>query len=317
MSGSPCKVLLLALGGTIACRNSKNGLVPELKAADLIAAAETPSGIQIDACDGPVRTILFPEDWAFLATRIFEGLEEYDGFVLTLGTDTLAYSSCALSLMLPNLPRPVVLTGAMQPITGPHPQPAQRNLADAIGIAASRVGGVFVVFHGKVLDGRRASKTSSDADDAFASINTPALASVGGGRIRWRDRPVQASGDPRLETSIETRVAVLQICPQTTSEDLVALERYSGIVIAGFGDGNVPQHLVPSLKALARRRVVVLASQCPKGRVWHRYAGGAALIRGGAISSSDMTTEMACVGLMWALGQSTSITTVRRIFQTL
>ena len=311
------KVRLLALGGTIACRETGRGLVPKLGAEDLIASVEVPNGVTIDGSDAMVRTIVFPEDWTVLATLIFEELDKFDGFVLTLGTDSLAYAACALSLMLPGLPCPVVLTGAMQPITEPHPQSAQRNLSDALRVATSQVGGVFVVFHGQLLDGRRSSKVVSDEDAAFASINFPPLGSVGEAGIHWSERPGDPDGDIELKTELDTRVTVYQLCPQTTREDLGTLGRYRGIVIEGFGDGNVQEHLVPTLNALARERVVVLASQCPRGRVRHRYTGGAALIDSGALSSSHMTTEMACVGLMWALGQSADDREARRIFQAL
>jgi len=309
------RVLLLALGGTIACRPTKLGLVPGLTAADLLAAVAVPRGLVVDVADPMTRTILYPDDWAALCNLVAAHRADYDGFVITLGTDTLAHAAGALALMLQGLDRAVVLTGAMQAIGGAAGKPARRNLRDALQVAAGGHAGVFVVFGGKLIDGRCASKQRTDQDDAFVSINRPVWGTLRRGKLRWRRRPPAPSGPFRRRTALNPNVALLPLMPQTGPPAIVAHRGYDGIVVAGYGDGNVSDNLVPALRELARKRLVVLASQCPQGEVQHRYAGGAALVRAGALSAGALSTEMATVQLMWALGQSRTRAGARRLFR--
>ncbi|MBW2459205.1 MAG: asparaginase [Deltaproteobacteria bacterium] len=310
------RILVLALGGTIACRPTGAGLVPGLTAADLLAAIDVPPGLTVDGVDPMTRTILYPADWVALCELVAHHRSKYDGFVITLGTDTLAHAAAALSLMLHGLDRTVVLTGAMQAIGGKEGRPARRNLGDALRVAAAGHAGVFVVFQGKIIDGCCASKQRSDSDDAFESINAAPWGKVSGGKLRWRRRPPSPAGRFRLRTAANLNVALLQLAPQTTPAAVEALGGYDGVVVAGYGDGNVSDNLVAALGALAARRLVVLTSQCPHGAVRHRYAGGAALIRAGALSAGTLSVEMATVKLMWALGQGRTIAGARRLFRT-
>lgn len=304
------RLLLLALGGTIGCRPSSAGLVPTLGAAELLAAVGVPDGLRVDAEDLLVRTVVFPDDWVALGAAI-EARRGYDGFVLTLGTDTLAWVAAALALLAPA--RTVVLTGAMRPCGFPGSD-APRNLTDALRVAASGRPGVFVVFGGRIIAGARASKVESEAPRAFASINAPAVGRVRGGAVVWRARaearPATPPGLPRFEPN----VAVLTLGPQTRPADVARFASCRGVLVEGFGDGNVASHLVPALTTLARRRVVVLASQCARGVVRHRYEGGQALVRSGAVSAGSLTKEMALVRLMWALGQTRRADVARALF---
>ncbi len=309
------RILLLALGGTIACRPTRDGLVPGLGAADLLAAITPPGGVQVEVADPITRTILYPADWVTLSEIIHDRRAHYDGFVITLGTDTLAHAACALALMLQGLDCGVVLTGAMQAIGGAAGAPARRNLRDALQVAATGQGGVFVVFHGKIMDGRCASKQRSDSDDAFDSVNAAPLGTVSRSKVRWRRKLTAPAGRRRLRSALSTNVALALLAPQTDPDAIAALDRYDGIVVAGYGDGNVSDNLVAPLVELARRRLVVVASQCPHGAVHHRYAGGAALLRAGALSARALSLEMACVKLMWALGQAPTVRGARQLFR--
>jgi len=298
------KILLLALGGTIACVRTKRGLMPKLEAGDLLRLLPSPRGVIVDSIDFLKRTIVFPQDWVALSRKVFAVFDEYDGFVVTLGTDTLAFVSSALSLMLQNLSKPVVLTGAMKTM---HSQQSdgRRNLRDAIRLATEEaVGGVFVVFNGKVLAGTAVSKVRNDSKDAFESINSPPLGYVVRNRIHWQNRPRRRKGKLQLQTHLDTRVITIELTPQLDIDFFKSLASYRGIVVEGYGDGNVPSNLVSVLSRLAKKRIVILASQCPYGEVRHQYEGGAALIKNGAFSSHNMTKEMTSVKLMWVLGQS-------------
>ena len=309
-------VLLFALGGTIACVPTKRGLVPRLTATGLISAIQVPSGISVTGIDFLQRTIVFPQDWTALAKKIALEYDRYDGFVVTLGTDTLAYAAAALSLALKNLGKPVVLTGAMRPPH--HPQTdAKRNLRDALRVASEKnIGGVLVVFDRSVIRGEAVSKVRSDSVNAFESIGEKPIGFVEREKIIWRKKPRAARNRLRAEPYFETQVANITLMPQAKPACLrySSLKKYRGILVEGYGDGNVPSTLVPELQKLARTRILVLASQCAYGGVHHRYEGGAALLKAGALSAGTMTKEMALAKLMWALGQAKRNSRAKEIF---
>jgi L-asparaginase len=310
------KILLLALGGTIACTRTKKGLSPKLKAGDLLRFVSVPPGVIVRGIDFLKRTIVFPWDWVALSRKIFSEFNQYDGFVVTLGTDTLAFVASALSLMLESLSKPVVLTGAMTTIRASQSD-GRRNLKDAIRLASEESArGVFVVFNGKIIDGSTVSKVRSQGKAAFESINSLPLGYLVRERLRWRNKPPRPKGKLQLRTQLDTRVITVKLAPQLDADFFKSLASYRGILVEGYGDGNVPTNLVPVLSRLAKKRIVVLASQCTYGSVLHQYEGGAALMRNGALSSHNMTTEMACVKLMWALGQSKDRSVIRRSWDT-
>ena len=310
------KILLLALGGTIACVPTKRGLMPKLRARELIAQIRIPWGVAVTGEDFLKRTVLFPQDWNAVATKIFREYDAFDGFVITLGTDSLAYTAAALSLALQNLSKPVVLTGAMRPLHHPRTD-AKKNLRAAIAVAAKRgVGGVCVVFNGAIMPGATVSKVRSDSVDAFESINEKPLGHVRGQKVMWLRRSFARRGRLRLAPHFEMNVANITLMPQTQPQFVRALKKYRGVLVEGYGDGNVPSNLIRDFKGLALKKVLVLASQCAYGAVGHHYEGGSALVRAGALSADAMTKETALVKLMWALGQAKSNKEARRIFST-
>jgi L-asparaginase len=307
------RLLLVALGGTIACVPSPTGLVPRLPGAALVAHLGLPPGLELEAVDLLARTIVFPEDWRAIAAHIFARLDDFAGFVVTLGTDTLAYLAAALGVLLPNLPKPVVLTGAMRPIAQPGSD-ARRNLRAAVTVARSGAAGVFVAFDGLVIEGRRACKVRCDALRAFESINLPPIGRVGPRGLTWARPLPRPHGQPKLDRRLDPDVGLVKLGPQSGPADLKAPGRHRGLVVEGYGDGNVPGCLVPALSRLARDRVLVLRSQCTYGRLGHRYEGGAALLRAGALSAGELTTEATTVRLMAALGRTRSLAAARRWF---
>jgi len=180
--------------------------MPKLKAKALLRHVSLPRGVIVDSIDFLRKTILFPPDWVLLSRKIFSVYDKYDGFVVTAGTDTLAFVSSALSLMLQGLSKPVVLTGAMKTMRSSSSE-GPRNLGDAIKIAAQdRIGGVLVVFNGSIFDGRYVSKVRNDANNAFESIHFPELGNILLGRIQWRNKPLRRKVKLQLLTRLDTRV---------------------------------------------------------------------------------------------------------------
>src|SRR5699024_2098511 len=169
------KILILSTGGTIASVEGTDGLAPKLSVKDLVShLPELPDDIEIE---GTVllnldSTNMQPEHWVTIAEAIQSYDDDYDGFVVTHGTDTHGYTSAALSYMLQNLSKPVVLTGSQVPISFEE-NDAEQNMTDALRLACEEIGGVFVVFDGRVIQGKRSVKVQTKSYDAFENINNP------------------------------------------------------------------------------------------------------------------------------------------------
>ena len=169
------RILLIGTGGTIASEVTENGLAPELTTEQLLSHIPAISGICGVDCIQLLNldsTNMAPEHWLEMARCVKEHYDGYDGFVLTHGTDTMAYTAAALSYLIQNSPKPIVLTGAQKPI-GFDSTDSKINLADAFRCAAEDLPGVSIVFNGRVILGTRAKKTRSKSFQAFSSINFP------------------------------------------------------------------------------------------------------------------------------------------------
>ena len=170
-------ILLIGTGGTIASEVTESGLAPELTTEQLLAHIPAISGICAVDCVQLLNldsTNIAPEHWLWMARCIRENYGRYDGFVLTHGTDTMAYTAAALSYLVQGSPKPIVLTGAQKPI-GFDSTDSKINLTDAFRCAAEDMPGISIVFNHKVILGTRARKTRSKSFQAFSSINYPCL----------------------------------------------------------------------------------------------------------------------------------------------
>lgn len=308
------RIRLLALGGTIACRPGPAGLDPCLVAAEIAALAPPPAGTRVDAVDFRRRTILFPSDWTAVATEIFALSEEADGFVLTCGTDTLAWLGAALTLALPGLPIPVVLTGAMIPPDDPGSD-AGRNLGSALIAASHGPPGVFVAFGGRLFEADSVTKLDASSPRAFESPRRKRLGAVSAIGIRLDRDPAPRRGRFRLRARFEPLVATLRLEPTTGPADVAAFERHLGVLVEGFGDGNVASHLVPAFLRLREGRVLILGSRCGRGALRHAYEGGHALREAGIPSADGLTSEAAFVRLSWALGEARDLRRAEQLFR--
>jgi L-asparaginase len=328
-------VLLIYTGGTIGMvADSQTGqlipfdfqrllqFVPELQSFDLTIETcelDTP----IDSSD------MQPEIWVKLANLICQHYHEFDGFVILHGTDTMSYTAAALSFLLQNLGKPVVLTGSQLPM-GIIRTDGKENLITAIEIASRYsmnlplVPEVSVYFEYKLYRGNRTHKYNVESFNAFHSPNYPLLAEAGV-LIHFNQSAILPPGNGPLIVyqNMCADVAILKLFPgisQNLVEGVLAIPGLKGIVLETFGSGNAPNQdwFNRSLKsAIDRGMTIVNVTQCSAGRVeMGRYSTGLGLQGAGVIGSGDMTSEAAIVKLMWLFGKEQDPQTIRQQFLT-
>lgn len=308
------KIGIIYTGGTIGMTRTKDGYAPRsgylAKALSHIEDLYRDSIPQwdleeitplLDSSDMAV------EDWNRIANLIRDRYEDYDGFVILHGTDTMAYTASALSFMLENLSKPVILTGSQIPLCELRSD-GRDNLITSLLIAGSgKIKEVCLYFGGHLLRGNRSTKYSADGLLAFRSPNYPYLADAGI-EIRYSEtlfrRPDE--GPFRVRNFEPIPIGVIKVFPgiQFDIFEPIMTERLKGIVIETFGAGNIPGHgnaLLPIIKkAFAHGTVLTVCSQCPEGTVTlGAYAASAALKQAGAVSGCDMTTEAAVAKLYY------------------
>ena len=248
-----------------------------------------------------------PEAWSALAQLLHARLPHFDGAVITHGTDTMAYTASALSFMLPNLRKPVVLTGAQRPLREVRSD-ARLNLIDAVTSALFGPKEVTVCFDSHLYRGNRVRKVSVAEYDAFESPNFPVLGVLG---VETRfERGLVHTGKPVLRAALDPRVFLLKIFPGLDPQlALSLLPKVRGLVVEAHGAGNFPfseelgRSLLPLFReARARGVPVLVVSQAHRNGVdLNLYESGSAALKEGAISGGDLTPSAAVVKLMHAL----------------
>lgn len=326
------RLLILYTGGTIGMKPTSRGLAPAPDLADFIprmpelqqAFAGAAPTLEVITCE-PLRDSadMRPSDWLRLAGDIRERYDGHDGFVVLHGTDTLAYTSSALSFLVGRPGKPLIVTGAQLPLGHPRSD-ARNNLVAAITVAArlpAHRAETCVVFGSRILRGNRSTKVSSRAMDAFDSPRFPALGSIGID-IRFGETLSAGVEDTQCEPLLPKRgdvpaddaVALLRLfpgCGPMLSHCLNATENLRGVVVETYGAGNGPGHdrtLLEAIRTAVNRDIVVVAvSQPLDGAVdMHAYAAGSALADAGVVSGGDMTAEAAFTKLysLLATGQT-------------
>jgi len=301
-----------------------DGLLPELGPQRLLRYVPDIS----ELCDvGCVQlynldsTNIGPEHWLGMARLISKSYDDYDGFVITHGTDTMAYTAAALSYLIQNSPKPVILTGAQKPI-GFDTTDSKVNMADAFLCAcAEDMHGVCVVFNGRVIIGTRACKTHSKSFDAFSSINYPNLAAVRDGKLLQYIVPDCAAA-PVFSDALETRAALVKLTPGMDRELLsFALSRSRAVIIESFGVGGLPRdgglHDLVA-RAAAEGKTVIMTTQVQnEGSDLAVYETGHALAGAPCVLEAyDMTSEAALTKIMWILARTDDPDEIRRVFYT-
>ncbi|MEO2151075.1 MAG: asparaginase [Thermococcus sp.] len=314
------RILIIGTGGTIASAKTEKGYKATLSVGEILEMAGIRGdGVEIEARDilNLDSTLIQPEDWITIGKAVFESLNDYDGIVITHGTDTLAYTSSALSFMLRNVPIPVVLTGSMLPITEPNSD-ASRNLKTALTFAMKGFPGIYVAFMDKIMLGTRVSKVHSLGLNAFQSINYPDIAYIKGDEIIVRYRPELPAGEPSFDPRVDPEVVHVRLTPGLSPDVFLAVaEKVHGIVLEGYGAGGIPyrgRNLFEAVSKVAREKPVVMTTQALYGGVdLTRYEVGRRALEAGVIPAGDMTKEATLVKLMYALGRTRDVEEVRRI----
>lgn len=321
------RILMLATGGTIASKESGHGLSPAITSEEILgyvpAVGELCSvdAIQLMNLDS---TNIGPSHWLEMAAAIRAHYDQYDGFVLTHGTDTMAYTAAALSYLIQDSPKPIVITGSQKSICL-HDTDARMNLYNSFLYACDRDShDVSLVFDGKVILGTRARKERTKSFNAFSSVDYPEIAVIRDGRlIRYLAPTAYSYGaEPVFYDKLEDRVLLLTLIPGMGAEALRRLrDSYQAVILQSFGVGGLPGGAGGAFAQamgewLEAGKTIVMMTQVPyEGSDMSVYQVGQQVKEKYQLMEAyNMTLEAAATKLMWVLGQTDRPGEVRELF---
>ncbi len=318
------KILLIATGGTIASHLGSEGLIPAMPADELLKFVPEiyefcqPYAIQIYNIDS---TNVTPEHWIKLAKTIRDNYDDYDGFVVCHGTDTMSYTAAMISYMVQHSPKPIVFTGSQKPIDKGDTD-ARVNLRDSFLYAcAEQSADVVIVFQGKVIAGTRAKKVRTKSFNAFSSVDFPNLAVIRDGKIiQYIVTPKQDK--PEFYLDLDEKVALLTLTPGLKGEILDAyFARYDAVVLSGYGTGGIPEGdyygFYETIERWERKgKTLVVTTQVQQeGSDMDVYQVGRGFKnRFELLESYSMTYESIITKLMWILPKTKKDEEVRKLF---
>ncbi len=262
-----------------------------------------------------------PENWCTLAQTIFLNINDYDGIVVTHGTDTLHYSASAISFIIQKLNKPIVFTGSQFALSQVGSD-GRRNVFDSMRVASEAdLAESVIVFNGKIIRGNRAKKFREMEFDAFDSVGMGPLGRVensiflDGEQIRkWKAKK------PELLNKIEPNVSLIKLHPGFRPEIIETMidNGVRGFVLEGYGAGNVPtggRSVIPLIERAVNSGIpVVITTQCTLGTSWvYIYDVGRKALDAGGIPGFDLLSETALVKLMWVLGQTKKMEKVKEM----
>ncbi|HDJ22885.1 MAG TPA: asparaginase [Candidatus Aminicenantes bacterium] len=322
------RILLLFCGGTIVMEEKEDGSlnVPEDRSSAIKILTNIEPKLSslavydIEFIANMDSTNLRPPDWDKMLFAIKKNYKDYDGFVITHGTDTLAYTAAALNLALRHLGKPVVLTGSQIP-GNKIESDARRNLINAFRLATMDVAGVFVVFDERIIQGGRVTKASESKLDSFQSVNGEDAGEISLElRLKdWVKRRNSQPHDVEIIPGFEPDIFVYTLTPGCDSSNLEFLlqnEKIKGLVLKAYGPGNIPFGFEGFFQKAKEKGIpVVVTSQCLHGRtLMHLYEVGRRALGLGAIEGYDQSLETLAVKLMWALRNNPQ--EIKKIIQT-
>ncbi len=319
------KILMLGTGGTIACKRGDTGLKPLLTSDELLSYVPEAvkfcrsKSLQILNTDS---TNMQPKHWLIMAEAIEKHYEEYDGFVICHGTDTMAYTAAALSYLVQDSKKPIVITGAQKPIDMENTD-ARTNLSDSLRFASDdRAHGVTIVFDGKAIAGTRGKKMRTKSYNAFSSINFPYIATIQDGHIIFYLDDKSSRSKVQFFHRLNPDVALMKLIPSMGADVLDYMaEHYDAVIIESFGVGGLPSYDTGDFykaieKWISLGKTVVMTTQVTnEGSNMSVYEVGHTIKKEfGLLEAYDMTLEATVTKLMWILGQTNDAKEIRELF---